>query len=171
MSPSRIGRPIFFLFASLLPAAAVLAPGCTGQEGKYCSQLCECEICDDLREEGCIIQMQALEDAADAYECDSEYDDFISCLVDDGDCDEDVNNYKVDDCVDEQTDLFECGLDASDVLQNTTNVGPETNVTNQSVVVNSSANVGGFGGSASSSVSSTVASTSGTGGNGGFGGM
>jgi hypothetical protein len=154
------------LLLSVTPVAAVLAPGCAGNPGELCDLRCECTHCNDLAEEFCLIDEQADQDRADAYDCADEYDTWIECAIDHNDCNDENNNFTIDEsCSDERQELVECEANASSLTS--AQQGPDGPVTNTTVqqtttqTVSSSTSAGGFGG---------MPSTGGMGGMGGVGG-
>jgi hypothetical protein len=83
-------------------ALGLATTACGSKIGDLCERSCECEGCDVGE---CEDQAEALEDAASKAGCGSEFDDFIDCVDDSGEC-VDGNFETADEC----EDFFEsCG--------------------------------------------------------------
>lgn len=99
----------------LLVALGAFSAGCKGTSGEYCDLVCDCEGCNDEEYDECVIQADAGEDTASAYDCSAEYDEYFACAIEDNDCDND--NFVVDSgCAGEAEDYLECLDDGSDLL-------------------------------------------------------
>jgi hypothetical protein len=114
----RSNRTRLFLLFGVLPLALALTPsaGCVSDGAELCDLRCECEPCNDREEDECDISADELADAAEAYGCEAEYEKYITCAIGNNSCDEDDNDFEIDeDCIiEDQADLFECMADASD---------------------------------------------------------
>ena len=77
--------------------------------------MCDCEGCNDEEYDECVIDADAGEDTAAAYDCSEEYDAVAECAIEDNDCDDD--NFIIDSgCAGEFEDLAECLDDGSDLI-------------------------------------------------------
>ena len=99
----------------LVLTLGIFASACKGTSGELCDIICDCEGCNDNEYDECIIDADAGEDTASAYDCSAEYDDYAACALEDNDCVDD--NFVVDaDCAGEAEDYLECLDDGSDLI-------------------------------------------------------
>jgi hypothetical protein len=99
----------------LLLGLGAFASACSGVAGEYCDLYCDCEGCSDEEYDECVINQDAAIDAASAYDCDAEYDEYVQCALEENDCDDD--NFVVDSsCAGEAENLLECLDDGSDLI-------------------------------------------------------
>jgi hypothetical protein len=61
---------------------------CGGTASTVCSLECECEHCNDIKEDFVCAQREAEHDIADGYGCVEQWDEWASCFEDRGVCDE-----------------------------------------------------------------------------------
>jgi hypothetical protein len=84
-------------FVGLLPLslAALGAAGCGGLGGELTTLVCECEHCDDWREDKLIASLDASREVAAIYECDVEWESLVQCEIDEGTCDDEEARWSV----------------------------------------------------------------------------
>jgi len=82
------------LLVGLIPLAMATA-ACGGVTGELVDTICICEHCDDWKEAELKAALDASSDVADAYACDLEYESYILCQVDQGECDEEAASWTV----------------------------------------------------------------------------
>lgn len=91
------------------------ATGCTGLAGELTSAVCDCEHCDDWREDELYATLATSKDVASDYGCDIEWEDLMSCQLERGECDDTDAAFEIEDrCEDEVDELNDCESDASD---------------------------------------------------------
>ncbi len=79
---SKLGLSLTFTLA---------ATSCGGTASTVCDLVCECEHCNDIKEDFVCAEAQAQADVADAYGCAQEWEDWAACFEEKGTCDaEDV---------------------------------------------------------------------------------
>ncbi len=83
--------------AGLLPLSlAALAPlGCGGLGGQLTDAVCECEHCDDWREDKLIALYDTSLEIATTYGCEAEWETLVQCELDEGTCDEEKARWSV----------------------------------------------------------------------------
>ncbi|MBW2522872.1 MAG: hypothetical protein JRI23_01790 [Deltaproteobacteria bacterium] len=96
-----------------LGVAALVLTACS-RASEFCDAMCECEHCNDRKKDECVIGTETAIDQADAYDCGDDYDEYLQCVLDEADCDENDWRVEGDDCDNEQESYWECVADASD---------------------------------------------------------
>ena len=87
-----------------------VAPGCGGASvGKYCDQVCECLGCSDSERDECSDAMGDLRKTAEDAGCSGEFDDYLSCINDELECNDD--QVSADGCDVEEKAVGECSPD------------------------------------------------------------
>jgi hypothetical protein len=86
--------------------ALAALPGCGGVAGEYCDLACDCENCNDEEAEICIANVDYEQEISDIKGCDVEFDEIYACVIEKGDCDNDV--FGTADCNDEAEDFIQC---------------------------------------------------------------
>ncbi|NUQ71948.1 MAG: hypothetical protein HUU21_00015 [Polyangiaceae bacterium] len=81
-------------FVGLLPLSLAVA-GCGGIGGELTDLMCECEHCDDWREDKIIASLDASQEVASIYGCDVEWESVVQCEIDEGSCDDDEARWSV----------------------------------------------------------------------------
>jgi len=94
---------------------AVTACACDSRAVEFCDAKCECTLCNDREYDECVIDKEHDIDVAAAYECDQEYDELLTCVLDKADCDDYAWVVDADDCDNETEDYADCVDDASDL--------------------------------------------------------
>jgi hypothetical protein len=92
-------------------AAAGAAASCGGTASTVCSLECECEHCNDIKEEFLCAEREAEHDIADGYGCVEQWDEWATCYEEKGTCDEDEVRYSTlspGSCSGEQDTGFPC---------------------------------------------------------------
>lgn len=120
---------LFFRRASmgllLLWAGSVLW-GCNTDIRNYCKDMAECEGLSSADEDACIVDLKGERKVADEYGCRDEFDDFYTCIVDNGQCEfesgEGVSYYTTGtdevgypNCIAEEGIYDTCGLGESNL--------------------------------------------------------
>jgi hypothetical protein len=82
------------LLVSLLPLS-LAALGCGGLGGQLTDLVCECEHCDDWREDKLIALYDASLEVATAYGCEAEWEGLVQCEIDEGTCDDEEARWSV----------------------------------------------------------------------------
>lgn len=82
----------FFKKAALLVGLSGGALACSHAQA-VCELICECEHCNDQDEIIACDQFAGAQAVADAYECSDEYDAYLTCIEEKGDCDETEANF------------------------------------------------------------------------------
>jgi hypothetical protein len=84
-------------FVGLLPLslAALGGAGCGGLDGELITLICDCEHCDDWREEKLIAASDAAREVASIYGCDAEWESLVQCNIDEGTCDDEEARWSV----------------------------------------------------------------------------
>jgi hypothetical protein len=72
---------------------SLAALGCGGPEAELASLVCDCEHCNDWREEEVYDGLQTGADVADLYGCIEDWDVYVQCQIDEGRCEEDNANW------------------------------------------------------------------------------
>jgi hypothetical protein len=67
---------------------SMVALGCNGAAGELSSLECDCEHCNDWEEDESLDQYQRDQEVADAYGCGDQWDEAMTCLIEQGSCDE-----------------------------------------------------------------------------------
>lgn len=80
--------------AGLLPLS-LAAAGCGGLGGELTDLICECEACDDWREDKLLALYASSQEVASIYECDAEWEELIQCEIDEGTCNDDDARWTV----------------------------------------------------------------------------
>jgi hypothetical protein len=89
-----------------LAVALCLTAGCGGGSA-LCDQVCDCTgDCSDNDREECYDDIDDAQREADAEECGSEYDDYISCLNSEFECRD--GRVDADGCGPERDDVQDC---------------------------------------------------------------
>jgi hypothetical protein len=85
------------LLAGLLPlsVAAVAVAGCGGLGGQLTDAVCQCEHCDDWREDKLIALHDTTRAIATTYGCEAEWESLVQCEIDEGTCDEEKARWSV----------------------------------------------------------------------------
>ncbi len=100
----------------LLAALGAFSSACTGTAGEICDLQCECTGCNDEEYDECVVNVEASEDRAAAYDCGEEADILEECILADNDCDEvGGEEFFTYDCDDEADDLNDCLADGTDL--------------------------------------------------------
>lgn len=81
-------------FVGLLPLS-LAAAGCGGLGGELTDLICECEHCDDWREDKLIASLDASLEVATIYQCDVEWESLVQCEIDEGECDDEEARWSV----------------------------------------------------------------------------
>lgn len=83
--------------AGLLPlsVAAVAVAGCGGLGGQLTEAVCQCEHCDDWREEKLVALYDTTLEIATTYGCEAEWESLTQCELDEGTCDEEKARWSV----------------------------------------------------------------------------
>ena len=80
--------------------------GCGYGAGDVCDDICDCQGCSDHDYDDCIDRGEDLERDVDREGCEDDYDEYIACLEDTGECrHDDVWDTH---CGDELSDLEHC---------------------------------------------------------------
>lgn len=87
---------------------ASLVAGCSSMADEYCTELCDCVNCNDREFDECVIEYEAAQDIASAYDCDPEFDDAHACVVERNDCIGGQGFLPESSCYDEFEDLDNC---------------------------------------------------------------
>lgn len=81
-------------FVGLLPLS-LAAAGCGGIGGQLTDLVCECEHCDDWKEEKLIATLGASQEVAAIYGCDIEWESLVQCEIDEGTCEDEEARWSV----------------------------------------------------------------------------
>jgi hypothetical protein len=80
----------FAVFA--VPASAFFI-GCGSKASSVCSQICDCEHCNDYDEANTCSGLNTEASVAKDYGCTSQFTDYLQCILDKGTCDETAARY------------------------------------------------------------------------------
>lgn len=69
-------------------AAATLLTACGSMNADLVEGVCECEHCDDWREQELLAALDSQAGVADAYGCDADFEALVQCQIDEGQCDD-----------------------------------------------------------------------------------
>jgi len=83
-----------FTRAALLGAMVALLPSCS-QESKVCSLICDCTHCNDYANDVLCDELSTESDVASAYGCDTEWGDWLTCIQDQGSCNDTTATFEV----------------------------------------------------------------------------
>ncbi len=99
----------------LVSLLALSVVGCTPAiVADYCAEYCDCERCNDTELEECEIRREGRIDYYAIYDCDDLYIEYLECVLDEADCDQDDDWYvHGDDCDHEREDYRDCYDDGS----------------------------------------------------------
>jgi len=78
----------------LLIGMALVAAACS-LESEVCGEVCDCEHCNDYEEDVSCAMYDQLADVADAYGCDGEWEDYLTCVRDEGSCNEEEARWEM----------------------------------------------------------------------------
>ncbi|MCC6522755.1 MAG: hypothetical protein IT373_08855 [Polyangiaceae bacterium] len=95
-----------------LVGASATSCGKSGAE-LLCDEVCKCELCNDRKEDECVIEAGLAEDIASAYDCDDRRETYDDCRLHAGDCVD--SRWHPGDCARELDDLCDCIHAAADV--------------------------------------------------------
>lgn len=79
----------------LLLGALGLVLGCSAEQ-QLCSAVCDCEHCNDYREEIYCAQLDSNADIAAEYGCDEKWSDYVDCVLEKGECKEKEANFSTE---------------------------------------------------------------------------
>jgi hypothetical protein len=93
---------------SLFGALALVTQACgSSQEQSVCEQACDCEGCDEGDFNDCVDVLEDLKQDTESEGCANDYQDLLSCLDKDLECDDD-NEVDLDECADELEEVSDC---------------------------------------------------------------
>ncbi len=80
-----MNRPALYLIALLALGAGGCFGGCSGASD-YCDFACDCNYCSDRDYDRCLDDFDYDTDRADRFGCSPEWDDYLTCIEDYGNC-------------------------------------------------------------------------------------
>jgi hypothetical protein len=99
-----VNRLLSSTFALLVLSGSVV--GCKSRAQQFCDLICDCEGCGDNEYEDCLDDARDLEEEIEEEDCGAELDEYLDCVFDKADCDDD--DLDVGNCGDEYEELAEC---------------------------------------------------------------
>jgi hypothetical protein len=78
--------------ALALAGFTAVSEGCSATSS-LCSDICDCEHCNDYDEDLVCVELETSANVAAAYECDDAWDAYVTCTQDKGRCEEDDANF------------------------------------------------------------------------------
>ena len=103
-----------------LIAVALAAAGCQSRYQDLCQRASDkCAKGNEKDVEACTVQLETQEDVAVAWECEPEWDDFVSCFESHGECDKDDGWEPKKSCDDEEKKVRKCECDDWDSKEGT----------------------------------------------------
>src|SRR5262249_13275579 len=89
-------------------APAFLVLGSSKPVTELCDFYCECEGCTQKQYENCLSDGKGAVAEADKAGCSSQYDDYLSCVIQEAECQND-EHFTFDGCTIEEDALTKCG--------------------------------------------------------------
>ncbi len=80
--------------------------GCGPSGASICEKICDCVGCSDSEREDCVDEFDDAQRDADQEECSAEWNDFVACIDEELECDDD--RIEADGCDNELEELAEC---------------------------------------------------------------
>ena len=109
---------ITLLLAVLFSGCGFFSPGFA----EYCEDKIDCLDGNDEDERACQVEIDSDRKVARAYDCESDYTDYMDCLKEDADC-ETLGGVDIwtdgGECADDAEDYFDCLADESDIIGGT----------------------------------------------------
>ena len=93
---------------------------------EYCEDYVDCMDGNDEDARACQVQIDSDRKVARAYDCESDYSDYMDCMKEDADCESSGGyDYWTDqgECADDYEDYIDCLEDESDILGGSGNDG------------------------------------------------
>lgn len=75
------------LAVALIASLSVAAPACSPEQA-LCDRQCDCRHCNDIERDNLCATYEAKREVAEAYECDSEWEELATCTEERGTCSE-----------------------------------------------------------------------------------
>ena len=86
---------------------------CGSHASSVCDLVCECEHCSDLASDNCVTSLEGTAKYSEAYGCDQEFDDLLTCVEDKGECDDKEARFSTSKETTDTCGLVSTGLDCT----------------------------------------------------------